>query len=103
MFAMLYYFCVVQVAKAAESREREAARDDHRRASSAVDPDDEEDPAADRLRAMNIQQVNFNESIVEERLEAFQDIQRNVGLVNEAFRDLAVLVADQQEDIGVAC
>lgn len=52
---------------------------------------------------MNIQQVNFNESIVEERLEAFQDIQRNVGLVNEAFRDLAVLVADQQEDIGVAC
>ncbi|XP_042444633.1 syntaxin-22-like [Zingiber officinale] len=40
-------------------------------------------------------EIVFNEAIIEEREQAIQDIQQQIGEVNEIFKDLAVLVHDQ--------
>ena len=42
----------------------------------------------------------FNEAIIEEREHGIQEIQQQIGEVNEIFKDLAVLVSDQGVMIG---
>ena len=91
----------MQVAGAAESREKETARAERASSSFAHSDDDEEGKAADQVRFANMRQVEFKESMVEERAEAIQQIHTAVVEVNEMFRDLAVLVDDQSRDIGM--
>uniref|UniRef100_A0A803KSR7 t-SNARE coiled-coil homology domain-containing protein n=1 Tax=Chenopodium quinoa TaxID=63459 RepID=A0A803KSR7_CHEQI len=43
----------------------------------------------------------FNEAIIEEREHGIQEIQQQIGEVNEIFKDLAVLVHDQGVMIGL--
>ncbi|KAL9230671.1 hypothetical protein vseg_005992 [Gypsophila vaccaria] len=48
-------------------------------------------------------EITFNEAIIEERDQGIQEIQHQIGEVNEIFKDLAVLVHDQGvmiDDIG---
>nr|GEX20074.1 syntaxin-22-like [Tanacetum cinerariifolium] len=48
-------------------------------------------------------EVSFNEAIIEERDQGIQEIQNQIGEVNEIFKDLAVLVHEQGtmiDDIG---
>ncbi|XP_020594802.1 syntaxin-23-like, partial [Phalaenopsis equestris] len=48
-------------------------------------------------------EIAFNEAIIEERQVGIQEIQQQIGEVNEIFKDLAVLVHDQGnmiDDIG---
>ncbi|KAH9617011.1 hypothetical protein KSS87_001857 [Heliosperma pusillum] len=48
-------------------------------------------------------EITFNEAIIEEREQGIQEIQNQIGEVNEIFKDLAVLVHDQGvmiDDIG---
>lgn len=48
-------------------------------------------------------EISFNEAIIEEREQGIQDIQNQIGEVNEIFKDLAVLVHEQGamiDDIG---
>ncbi|XP_028087455.1 syntaxin-22-like, partial [Camellia sinensis] len=48
-------------------------------------------------------EISFNEAIIEERDQGIQDIQQQIGEVNEIFKDLAVLVHEQGtmiDDIG---
>jgi len=48
-------------------------------------------------------EIAFNEAIIEERDQGIQDIQQQIGEVNEIFKDLAVLVHEQGgmiDDIG---
>ncbi|KAL9246951.1 hypothetical protein vseg_020429 [Gypsophila vaccaria] len=48
-------------------------------------------------------EISFNEAIIEEREQGIQEIQNQIGEVNEIFKDLAVLVHDQGvmiDDIG---
>ncbi|XP_019054265.1 PREDICTED: syntaxin-23-like [Nelumbo nucifera] len=40
-------------------------------------------------------EIVFNEAIIEEREQGIQEIQQQIGEVNEIFKDLAVLVHDQ--------
>lgn len=42
----------------------------------------------------------FNEAVIEERENGIQEIQQQIGEVNEIFKDLAVLVSDQGVIIG---
>lgn len=45
-------------------------------------------------------EIVFNEAIIEEREQGIQEIQQQIGEVNEIFKDLAVLVNDQGTLIG---
>lgn len=45
-------------------------------------------------------EISFNEAIIEERDQGIQEIQQQIGEVNEIFKDLAVLVHDQGAMIG---
>ncbi|KAG5524232.1 hypothetical protein RHGRI_031038 [Rhododendron griersonianum] len=48
-------------------------------------------------------EITFNEAIIEEREQGIQEIQHQIGEVNEIFKDLAVLVHEQGtmiDDIG---
>ncbi|KAK9716175.1 hypothetical protein RND81_06G216000 [Saponaria officinalis] len=48
-------------------------------------------------------EISFNEAVIEEREQGIQEIQNQIGEVNEIFKDLAVLVHDQGviiDDIG---
>ncbi|KAK3434778.1 syntaxin-22 [Eucalyptus grandis] len=48
-------------------------------------------------------EITFNEAIIEEREQGIQEIQNQIGEVNEIFKDLAVLVHEQGtiiDDIG---
>lgn len=45
-------------------------------------------------------EIVFNEAIIEEREQGIQEIQQQIGEVNEIFKDLAVLVHDQGTMIG---
>uniref|UniRef100_A0A0E0GBT4 t-SNARE coiled-coil homology domain-containing protein n=1 Tax=Oryza nivara TaxID=4536 RepID=A0A0E0GBT4_ORYNI len=45
-------------------------------------------------------EIVFNEAIIEEREQAIQDIQQQIGEVHEAFKDLATLVHIQGVTIG---
>ncbi|XP_060179791.1 syntaxin-22-like isoform X2 [Lycium barbarum] len=48
-------------------------------------------------------EIAFNEAIIEERGQGIQDVQQQIGEVNEIFKDLAVLVHEQGttiDDIG---
>jgi len=45
-------------------------------------------------------EIAFNEAIIEEREQGIQEIQQQIGEVNEIFKDLAVLVHDQGAVIG---
>lgn len=63
--------------------------------------DEEEEKEASRARLQNMQAVDFNESMIEERAEEIAKIHSAVVQVNEMFRDIAVLVDDQSRDIGV--
>lgn len=45
-------------------------------------------------------EIVFNEAIIEEREQAIQDIQQQIGEVNEVFKDLATLVHSQGIIIG---
>lgn len=40
-------------------------------------------------------EIAFNEAIIEEREQGIQEIQEQIGEVNEIFKDLAVLVHEQ--------
>ncbi|MCH98661.1 syntaxin-22-like, partial [Trifolium medium] len=40
-------------------------------------------------------EISFNEAIIEEREQGIQEIQQQIGEVNEIFKDLAVLVHEQ--------
>lgn len=92
--------CSGKVAQAVETREKEAAR--HERAASSLAQSDDEDSGQEeaRVRFGNMRQVEFNETIIEERAGAIQEIHAAVVEVNELFRDIATLVDDQQRDIG---
>ena len=46
-----------------------------------------------------MQQIDFEESLVDERDEAITDIAQAINEVNETFRDLAQIVEDQGKDI----
>ncbi|KZV39783.1 syntaxin-22-like, partial [Dorcoceras hygrometricum] len=48
-------------------------------------------------------EIAFNEAIIDERDQGIQEIQQQIGEVNEIFKDLAVLVHEQGvmiDDIG---
>lgn len=45
-------------------------------------------------------EIVFNEAIIEEREQGIQEIQQQIGEVNEIFKDLAVLVHEQGVMIG---
>lgn len=45
-------------------------------------------------------EISFNEAIIEEREQGIQEIQHQIGEVNEIFKDLAVLVHEQGTMIG---
>ena len=45
-------------------------------------------------------EIAFNEAIIDEREQGIQEIQQQIGEVNEIFKDLAVLVHDQGVMIG---
>lgn len=45
-------------------------------------------------------EISFNEAIIEEREQGIQEIQQQIGEVNEIFKDLAVLVHGQGNMIG---
>lgn len=45
-------------------------------------------------------EIAFNEAVIEEREQGIQEIQNQIGEVNEIFKDLAVLVHDQGAMIG---
>lgn len=45
-------------------------------------------------------EIAFNEAIIDERDQGIQDIQQQIGEVNEIFKDLAVLVHEQGTIIG---
>lgn len=45
-------------------------------------------------------EIVFNEALIEERDQGIQDIQQQIGEVNEIFKDLAVLVHEQGVMIG---
>lgn len=45
-------------------------------------------------------EIAFNEAIIEERELGIQEVQQQIGEVNEIFKDLAVLVHDQGAMIG---
>lgn len=45
-------------------------------------------------------EIAFNEAIIEEREQGIQEIQQQIGEVNEIFKDLAMLVHDQGAMIG---
>ncbi|KAF3779394.1 Syntaxin [Nymphaea thermarum] len=46
-------------------------------------------------------EIAFNEAIIEEREQGIQEIQQQIGEVNEIFKDLAVLVHEQGALIGI--
>ena len=46
-------------------------------------------------------EISFNEAVIEEREQGIQEIQQQIGAVNEIFKDLAVLVHDQGAMIGM--
>lgn len=48
-------------------------------------------------------EITFNEAIIEEREQGIQEIQQQIGEVNEIFKDLAVLVHGQGTMIGKSC
>lgn len=48
-------------------------------------------------------EITFNEAIIEERDQGIQEIQHQIGEVNEIFKDLAVLVHEQGAMIGKSC
>lgn len=48
-------------------------------------------------------EIVFNEAIIEEREQGIQEIQQQIGEVNEIFKDLAVLVHEQGAMIGKSC
>jgi len=48
-------------------------------------------------------EITFNEAVIEEREQGIQEIQHQIGEVNEIFKDLAILVHEQGamiDDIG---
>lgn len=45
-------------------------------------------------------EISFNEAVIEEREQGIQEVQQQIGEVNEIFKDLAVLVNDQGAMIG---
>lgn len=45
-------------------------------------------------------EIGFNEAVIEERDQGIQEIQQQIGEVNEIFKDLAVLVHEQGALIG---
>lgn len=45
-------------------------------------------------------EIAFNEAIIEEREHGIQEIQQQIGEVNEIFKDLAVMVHEQGAMIG---
>lgn len=45
-------------------------------------------------------EIAFNEAVIEEREQGIQEIQQQIGEVNEIFKDLAVLVHEQGTMIG---
>lgn len=47
-----------------------------------------------------MQQVEFNEALIEEREEHIQEIHAAVVEVNDIFQDLAALVDEQAKDVG---
>lgn len=51
------------------------------------------------LGAMTMQEVDFNEALIEEREQGVAEIAAAVQEVNEVFRDLATLVDEQGRDI----
>lgn len=44
--------------------------------------------------------IAFNEALIEEREQGIQEIQQQIGEVNEIFKDLALLVHEQGTMIG---
>lgn len=45
-------------------------------------------------------EIAFNEAIIDERDQGIEEIQNQIGEVNEIFKDLAVLVHEQGAMIG---
>lgn len=45
-------------------------------------------------------EISFNEAIIDERDQGIEEIQNQIGEVNEIFKDLAVLVHEQGAMIG---
>lgn len=45
-------------------------------------------------------EIAFNEAVIEEREQGIQEIQHQIGEVNEIFKDLAILVHEQGAMIG---
>ncbi|KAI3680072.1 hypothetical protein L2E82_50809 [Cichorium intybus] len=81
------------------------------------DPDSEMDVSSDKTQEQRVllvdskrqevllldNEIAFNEAIIEERDQGIQEIQNQIGEVNEIFKDLAVLVHEQGamiDDIG---
>ena len=46
-------------------------------------------------------EISFNEEILEEREHGIQEVQQQIGEVNDIFKDLAVLVHEQGTMIGI--
>lgn len=47
-------------------------------------------------------EITFNEAVIEEREQGIQEIQHQIGEVNEIFKDLAILVHEQGAMIGTS-
>lgn len=45
-------------------------------------------------------EISFNEAVIEEREQGIQEVEHQIGEVNDIFKDLAVLVNYQGDIIG---
>lgn len=85
--------------KETSERERQAVRNARRLSSVDRTSDDDDEEAPADPRRMHMQQVEFNEAIIEERNEEIMEINRSVLEVNDIMKDLATMVVEQQKDI----
>jgi len=68
-------------------------------------PAEEQPLIDDSQRRLQLQvignEVEYNESLIEEREEEIRGIEQGINELNEVFRDLATLVTEQQHMLGM--
>ncbi|KAG0453707.1 hypothetical protein HPP92_025011 [Vanilla planifolia] len=110
--AVLAYFQKAQ--KLAEEREKAYAPTAPSRSASLGSTEEERDETKQENRRLMLEhkrqalisldnEISFNEAMIEERDQGIKDIQYDIGQINEVYKDLAVLISNQQpnlDDIG---
>ncbi|KAG0452644.1 hypothetical protein HPP92_025308 [Vanilla planifolia] len=103
-----------KVQKLAEEREKAYAPTAPSRSASLGSTEEERDETKQENRRFMLEhkrqalisldnEISFNEAMIEERDQGIKDIQYDIGQINEVYKDLAVLISNQQpnlDDIG---